>query len=104
VLDFNPCSVTFPIWSATHADNIGKYDQTFHAAQSIGKPSSARFRKGAKMNLNMSCSVSAFTCFHYCSTLVDFERLGGTANSASSRTAIDQGLSCQADGRFPRVI
>jgi len=65
VLDFNTYSVTFAIWSATHADKIENHQRTFTSPQSSWTPSRAGCCKGPKMNSNTSCSVLGFTCLWY---------------------------------------
>src|SRR5205807_3015452 len=99
--DFTPCNVTFSIWSAIHAAKIGKQLRTLPSAQSISTPSSAVSCNGAKIRSNTPCRVSALTSLWKLFVEEDCGSLGGTSSSARRSTAIDPGLLCVVDGRFP---
>src|SRR5205807_2376461 len=102
--DFIPCRATFSIWSAIHADKIGKHLRTFPSAQSIRVPSRAVSCNGSNIRSNTPCSVSAFIWLWSSSAEEDFENLGGMDNSARRRTAIDPGALRLVAGRLPSVI
>ena len=103
--DFIPCGARFSIWSAIHADKIGKPPlRTFQSAQSIGMPSRAVSYKVLIIRSNTAGSASVLIFLRRSSAEEDFENLGGMGNSARRRTAIDPGVWRLVARRFPIVI
>jgi len=102
-LDFITYRAICSMSSAMRPAKIGKELRTFPSRASIATPSCAGSCRVDRMNSYISRRVLALICLCCGSSLQDFDSFGGIGNNATSRTAIDAGLLCRVEGRFPRI-